>query len=277
MKHKIAMLSLITLLLALPNFGTSGVDMVILSGVTWGTTNSTLGGGGAKDSYFNSLKADMYYHLGWLKGYVGFPVTLTLEYPKDSDDIRYAFFPIDLTLYVGKSLGVVEPRIGMDIPFGYPTTKEGAHAWTGSRNYNLLLGLGFSGGEYFNKRLSIGGELMGRVFLNSMEQSALIESGSFKTYLAAKASVKINKSWSTGFEIFTEYKYYRDTDWTKDYSDPTFTGIGILPILFAGFQPTPKTEIALKGGVGKEIVTDEKGKNNSLIIFGVLGFNFYLW
>lgn len=257
--------------------GGSGIDMLIFSVSTWGTTNSTLGGGDTKDSYFHSFKADVYYHLGWMKGYVGFPLTLTLEYPENSNDVYYAFYPIDFSFYVGKSFGNLEPRVGMDIPMGYPTSNEKAKAWTGSKNYNLILGLGFNGGEHFNKRLSIGGEIMGRLYLNSLEQSALIENGSYKVYLAAKATVKLSKKWSSGLELFTEYKWYRNTDWTRIYPDPEFNSYGILPILFAGFQPTPKTEIALKAGLGREINNDFTGRSYSTIIFGALGFNVYLW
>ncbi len=208
---------------------------------------------------------------------MGIPLTLTLEYPENSNDIYYAFYPIDFTFYLGKSLGPLEPRVGMDLPLGYPTIRDGAKAWTGSKNYNLLLGLGFFGGEFFNKRLSIGGEVMGRIYLNGLDKSALIENGSYKVYISTKLSAKLFKKGSAGVELFTEYKNYKNTDWTQYYTDPKFNSFSLLPILFFGFQPTSKTEIAFKFGLGRDIVNDYLGKNHSTIIFGNLGFNIYLW
>lgn len=258
--------------LATPTMGKDiAVDMFILSSGSWVTLQDKLGESG-KDSYFNSFKPDIYFHVHSIKGYIGVPLTLTLE--SYTDSLRYAFYPADLTFYLGKQFGPVEPRLGIDIPLRYPI---GNLAWIGSGNTNLLWGLGFNLGKYRNNKLSLGGELMGRIYLTGLKEGARIGRGSQKAYLAVKAAYALSPKWNAGIEAFPYFSYFTETDWTVDDTDPSFSSIGFLPYVFAGFQPTPKSEISIKLAMGGEYAGSAGHQSFSRAAHGAVNVNFYFW
>ncbi|MBD3240133.1 MAG: hypothetical protein GF331_06065 [Chitinivibrionales bacterium] len=234
----------------------AGVDLSVLSLGTWITTNDNTGGD-SKDSYFNTVKLSLYYHVWKIKGYVGLPVTLTLE--DYEDKTKYAFYPADAALYVGTSLGRVEPRIGLSFPMGYPT--DDTIAWIGSGNVKLLAGLGFNLGSCCNDRLSFGGEYLGRIYLSDTTSGARIGRWSTGMYLSVKGAYRFSDRIKAGLELFPTFSWFTYTDW----GEHGYGSAGLLPLLFASLQPNPRIEISVKAGYGFSISGTEWERTQAVI------------
>lgn len=244
--------------------GKAGVDMVITSVGTWITTNDAATGAG-KNSYFTTAKLSMYYHAGWLKGYVGVPATLALEvYP---DVVKYALYPADLDAYVGRKLGPVEPRIGMGVPLGYPA--HDTLAWTGTNTIKLLVGLGYRLGTFADKRVSVGGEYLLRVSLTDTANGGRVGRGSTAMYAVVNAKVRLSSAWACTIELFPYYSYYTDVDWGSH-------SFGVVPGLGLSYRPTSRLKLGAKagfgfGGSGIDL------ENRSKVITGSVGLDVYLY
>lgn len=245
--------------------GPAGIDLSVLSLGTWITTNDNTGGD-SKDSYFNTAKLSVYYHLWKIKGYVGLPVTLTLE--DYANRTLYAFYPADAELYVGTSLGRVEPRLGVSFPMGYPT--DDTIAWIGSGNVKLLAGLGFNLGALFDGRLSFGGEYLGRLYVSDTTGGARIGQWSTGMYLSVKGAYTFSDTFKAGLELFPTFSWYTYTDW----GDNGYGSAGLLPLLFASLQPHPRIEVSLKAGYGFSVSGTEWELSQS-VISGSIGLVTY--
>ena len=244
--------------------GKAGIDMVITSLSTWITTDDASTGTG-KDSYFNSAKLSAYYHVGRLRGYVGIPATLALEvYPHE---VKYALYPADLTAYVGRKLGPLEPRIGLGVPLGYPA--HDTLAWTGTNTIKLLAGLGYRLGSFAEKRVSVGGEYLVRVSLTDTAGGGRVGRGSTSMYATVGAKVRLTAAWSCKLEIFPYYSYYTDVDWGAH-------SFGVVPGVGIGYQPTSRVEFGAKAGFGFGR-SGEDPANRSNVITGSVGLNLYLY
>jgi hypothetical protein len=245
-------------------------DLVSFGLGSWITLNDNTGGDG-KDSYFNTAKANLWYHVGKTTGYIGVPLQLTLE--KYETELKYALYPADLTLYFGRKLGPVEPRIGLAAPLGYPS--DDSLAWTGSNSLQLLAGLGFRIGKWVDERLSVGGEALVRLVLNDTLSSRYAQ-GSTSGYASVKAGYRVNSRWDVALELFPYFGAYTGTDWG---SGP-YQSYGSL--LMAGMTRyiTPKFLLSAKGGYGGSVSndTDDAGSwRRQTVLNGGINATVYLW
>ncbi|MBD3345104.1 MAG: hypothetical protein GF401_08595 [Chitinivibrionales bacterium] len=268
MKKKLILLIVLLISLYRPSRAETafGLDLGVFSLGTWITTNDNTGETG-KDSYFNTAKFSLYYHIGAVKAYAGFPVMVTFE--DFGDSLRYAVYPADLSLYFGKRLGPVEPRLGLAVPMGYPTSHT---AWIGSKNIKLLTGLGYRIGSFLNDKLTIGGEFLGRTCITGIPEGGRFGRYSFSSYLSIAASMALTAKTKIGFELFPQFSYYTDTDW----GTPEWKSFGLLPSLSLKTTPSNKTEISLKAGYGKA-VSGTDWENNQTVISAGASYNVYLW
>ncbi|MBD3319801.1 MAG: hypothetical protein GF350_01755 [Chitinivibrionales bacterium] len=269
MKRKkliVPLLIIAALHLSSPAENKFGLDLGIISLGMWITTNDNTGDAG-KDSYFNTANLSLYYHIGAIKAYAGFPVMVTFE--DFGDSLRYALYPADFSFYFGKRFGPVEPRLGLAVPMGYPTANI---AWIGSKNLKLLTGLGYRIGAFFNDKLTIGGEFLGRLSVTGIPEGGRFGLYSFSSYLSIAATLKLSQKIRAGLELFPQFSYYTDTDW----GTPEWKSAGLLPSLTLKILPTNKTEIGLKAGYGKA-VSGIEWENNQTVISAGASYNAYLW
>jgi hypothetical protein len=202
-------------------------------------------------SYFNKITTDSYFSFLGLKGYLGLPFLWTVETHFSQNEkvnslTRKTFAPADMSVYIGKKVSLVEPRIGFLFPLFYPTN----NAWIGSKNIRLQLGIGLNSNVHETERVNISGEIMWQLYIsgNKNIEDALAYPSSWDMLPQFKFSVKPSDQWRIGIELlgFIKKSYWVWLN-NKEYYEAT---LGVVPNIFADFDITEKINLGLKVGYG---------------------------
>jgi hypothetical protein len=242
---------LVTPLLAADKPG--AMDYLTLSAGTWIVTNDNTGMIG-KNSYFQSLKITCGYHIGKMKGTISIPIAFTTE--KYADSLRYAVYPGNQELTFGIRVYNVSPRIGIVFPLGYPVRGT---AWIGSGNIKLLLGSGFKIGEYFNKKISVGGDFSSSICLTDTADGARFGRGSVSGYISVGTSMRFKK-YQPGISLMLLGSNLRYSDWGGRESSLSF-----MPSISCSRSISKKMTLSARvgAGTGKSGTNWERSQINS--------------
>lgn len=224
------------------------LDYLSLSAGTWVVTNDNTGAT-SKDSYFQSAKVWVAYHVGPLKGSLSIPLAFTVE--RYSDELLYAVYPGNQEMLFGFALGRFQPRIGVALPLGYPVDDA---AWIGSGNINGLVALGFKTDAKGTGNVTLGGEMLGRVALTDTSDAARLGRGSVSWYVSLRPQLR-RKAWGYGVEAFLSGAAFTYTDWGKDEQSVSF-----LPLLTVKRYLDSGWRISAKAGAGPGWSSREPGK-----------------
>jgi hypothetical protein len=212
---------------------------------------------------FNKLVTDVYMDIYSFEAFVGIPFSWTVvgtdsvnlygERMYDAADtplrtIDQAAFFGDMTIYLGKRLAIIEPRLGILIPLGYESVRAGDdNVWIGSDNVKLLAGVGINSDKALRQRLVFSGDVMFKLSVNN----AKIGAGSFDIVPLVKGSIRPSPQWNIGMEIISYYSYHTSTLW----GDKRVHSVGVVPALFGAFSPVPAMDIGAKIGYGSSFKT----------------------
>lgn len=164
-----------------------------------------------KNSFLNAAKADLYFSLYGLTWYVGVPLQYSVEYypalgvfdypgPRPKE-IKWSLYFVDVSTWVGKDFGAFSPRIGVDIPTGYPNDPN--MAWVGSGNVKLSPGIGYSIGkseDRFHGKVDAGVSY----FLTNGAYGA----GSIAAALSMSQTWNFRPSWAAALEMYATYSKF---------------------------------------------------------------------
>ncbi len=220
-----------------------GIDGASFSVSTWrlGSDNT---GSGARASWFNTAEANLYYHIGSIKGFIGLPVMLTLL--TRPQQLEYAFYPADMPLYFGIQWGFLEPRIGVRIPLGYPVVDT--VPWIGSGTLQIITATGFNLGTHLENRLKLHGELRARISATGLASGARVGRGSTSWYLYTNATWRLNERWTMGIEVSPYGDYFPESDWSNE----TWYTLGVMPLVLLRYNSSSHGSFAVRAGAGTE-------------------------
>jgi hypothetical protein len=164
-----------------------------------------------KNSFLNVAKADFYFSGYGLIWYVGVPLQYSVEYypalgvfdypgPRPRE-IKWSLYIVDASTWIGKDFGAFSPRLGFDIPTGYPDNPN--IAWIGSGSVRLSPGLGYSIGKSENRfhgKIDAG--------LSYFLTSGAYGAGSYAASLSLSQAWRFREKWETAAEMYATYSKF---------------------------------------------------------------------
>ena len=188
-------------------------------------------------TYFNKLPASMYLSFAGFKAYAGIPVLWTIQTKEgvfDDQLVRVA----DMHVYLGRRIGIVEPRIGAKFPTGYRTDR----VWIGTRNVRLQAGLALNSTVRETEDISISAETMFDLYLPGSSGKA--HWFSWELLPSFKSSIRVHESIRIGLEILAHLK---NVYWSESWDE---LSAGAVPNIYTEFKLSPSLYFTPKFGLG---------------------------
>lgn len=200
----------------------AGIDLVNVSVGSW--IHIPVDGGFSQEIWFNKLSTQLYATVGKVKLHAAVPLAWTAETDGNSIRKKQVMFG-DLSFYVGRRFGPVEPRLGAKIPLGYSTDLE-QKAWIGPGSVRLRAGLGMNSSVRETQLFTVSGEVMAGVYL----PGGLVLPGSWDVQPSAKLSLRARDRLKFSLEVLGSYAY---TKWGEEYLEHSFF---VVPNLYGEVQ-----------------------------------------
>jgi hypothetical protein len=208
-------------------------------------------------SAFNKLSTTTYLSAAGFDGFVSLPLLWTAVLPSRSttdaaEPARHRLAPGHLSFYVGRKIGIIEPRLGLKVPL-YTIGQE--PVWIGSRNTRLVVGAGINSKVREADGLTLSGELMWDIYLNRWPDSYATPhhpdnalDRSWELAPRFKVSYRFNETWKSGLEILSTVKHVFYDAWLPEgvYE----LGVNVTPNLFGELYISPEVALTAKAGFG---------------------------
>lgn len=238
--------------------------------------------------YFNKVYLNNYLSLGPLKGYIGLPLQIVAQRVwMDSEDQRIDRSGVrlgDLSIWFGKKIKFMEPRIGVKLPLFYP--KE--DIWYGSGNIKIQAGIGLNANVRDDRVLSNSGEIMLNIVVVDWRNSSTIKhahayNGSFTLLPSYKLSWKPSSKTKIGLEVLGSFSrtYWTWNNTNNDDSrddDEVELSAGIVPNIYTEIFFKDKLALSMKAGFGpsfKKAPQKNNFKRTGSSVNLSLGINLY--
>jgi hypothetical protein len=232
--------------------------------------------------YYNKFSVTSYLTFSGFKGFAAVPLSWSVvDHPKSEMD-RDQLWAGNVRLYVGRRLGLLEPRIGAIIPTGYSTDFT-EHAWIGTGNFEVYFGVGLNPNLREEGKFGLSGELMARVPLPTGEEP-VEGAASWSLAPSAKASYQTFENVRIGAEVlsfFSKSYYY----WNKEGKDGGYEendyelGFSIVPHLYTEITLSEIIRMTAKVGYGpsyKNAQTETSFRHSSNTTNLAIAVHFYL-
>jgi hypothetical protein len=201
-----------------------------------------------KNSFLNAAKADLYFSVYGLTWYVGIPLQYSVEYypalgvfdypgPRPKE-IKWSLYFVDASTWVGKDFGAFSPRIGVDIPTGYP--KDPNMAWVGSGSIKLSPGMGYSVGKSDNRfhgKIDAG--------LSCFLTNGAYGAGSIAAALSLSQAWHFWPSWEAAAEMYDTYSRFTGVQNGWYYQPWT-----VIPLISVHKRVATHGELGIRLGYG---------------------------
>ncbi len=243
-----------TLLLLSITLSVSAVslDLLVGSAGTW-----TVNADSDQRFFFNKASVAAYASAGYFTGYIYLPLAWTVN-AGGSSETEHGVWIGDVSAYAGRAFGMVEPRLGVVAPAGYPL--DGV--WIGPGNVRLQAGLGLNADLLDQRDASISGELMWQLFLPGLP-GAFAETGSWSLLPSVKASFRPADPLKLGVEILGSFARMQ---WL--WGDET--KLSVVPNGFLEFRLSDGVHLSAKGGAGPAYA---RGKNQDRLTYSSYSVN----
>ena len=204
---------------------------------------------------FSKLTTSVYMALLETQVAVEAPIALTARFAQGKyADSRFA--PGDLSFYVGKTLGSVQPRVGMVVPLFYETGGE----WIGSGNIKIRAGIGLRSFDGVVQESGFSAEVMSSVSVNNPR--GLLAFPSTDLSIDLKQSFRMSDRVLVGVALYLGGKYARWKNWRTSYDNSQVQewGWGAMPTVYGQLSLNSRWFVSLKAGTGPGFkVSSEQG------------------
>jgi hypothetical protein len=201
--------------------------------------------------YFSKAAATWYMTIAGYKAVAGVPIAWTYE----SGSNRQRLFPGDGTLYIGKPIGQLQPRLGIIVPLGYGASSTWKkEAWIGTNNFKVQAGLAYGRSEDELEGMPLTIEAM--VSTPLTEENSFTKQGSFSGIAFAKTYWRLSDLFRYGAELLATSSY-TIWDWTYEarpgvWENVRESAIGVVPHLWVEHKFASSWYCSLKGGFGPQ-------------------------
>lgn len=224
------------------------LDLLSLAAGSWMVTPTDATRTG---EYYNKFSVTSYVSFVGLKGFAAIPLAWSIKDHPSAENVDQIWTG-NARVYLGKRVGLFEPRIGAVIPTGY-STDFAENAWIGTGNLELLIGVGLNSDLREESKFGLSGELMVEIPLAGTD--AIEGFGSWTLAPSAKASYEALERLRVGAEVlsFFSKSYFK---WNKEGENGEYEpndyelGFSIVPHLYGEVTLTELLRMTAKFGYG---------------------------